>query len=177
VDRFGKANSAFHFDMENDYIHLASPIRPSTNIYSGTVSAWINVSESACGSADGDGYRGIVSKKGAFGLFLYNNTLAAYDWSTARRLDTDIAVNDGKWHQVAMTFESGKKGGTKLFVDGKCVLTSTFKVASQSEGIAVGCGANPDISQEFLGSIDDVKIYNGALSDDKILELFHEGGW
>lgn len=77
-----------------------------------------------------------------------------------------------KWHHVAGTYD----GGTlRLFLDGKQVATATDDKGVSFGGNAVGIGADvtfnaqdPNVPNTFSGLIDDVRIYNRALSADEL---------
>lgn len=91
--------------------------------------------------------------------------------------DTDLA--DDSWHHVAVVLEndgSPNASEIKLYVDG----VEEFYSASNSqaintsffENVRIGCGAwNYNPSAFFNGAIDDVRIYDRALSDTDIVEL------
>ena len=86
---------------------------------------------------------------------------------------TDISLQDAKWHHVAAIYNKSK---LYLYVDG--VLqgtppTLTYKPAFPSSGCYIHVGGN--ISGERIkGNIQDVRVYNHALSVREIEEL-HNG--
>ena len=76
------------------------------------------------------------------------------------------------WHHVAGTFD----GSTlRLFLDGQEVATATDSHGVAFGGNAVGIGAdvafdaqNPNVPNTFSGLIDEVRIYNRALTADEL---------
>ncbi len=50
----------------------------------------------------------------------------------------------------------------------------SFGVNVSGSGIAPATDSNTGY---FIGSIDDIRIYNRALTDEEIMILYHEGGW
>ncbi len=77
-----------------------------------------------------------------------------------------------KWHHIAGTFDGNV---LKLYLDGELVASNTDSVGIVSGGNAVGIGAditydaqNPNVPSYFSGLIDDVHIYNTALSEKEI---------
>ncbi len=130
----------------------------------GTISAWIKTSNA------GTSYRGIVQRNTAYGLYLINNIFGTYDSGGAATRSTGVALNDNKWHQVAMSFQSGVTNGTLLYIDGILSLTTTITATGQGNVyIGMGQGGAPQI---FNGSIDDVRMYNRLLSGQEIKQLY-----
>ena len=60
---------ALNFDGVND--HVTVGVNSLLEISNGTIEAWIQTSNA------GSGYRGVVSKVHAYGLFLNNNVLTS----------------------------------------------------------------------------------------------------
>ena len=158
----GKYGYGMQLNGIDDYIALPEPPTSSTNIYNGTVMAWLMTSDG------GSGYRGIVVKQSAYGIFLRNNYFGAYDWNVSTFRNSSINVADGKWHHVAMTFISGSAGNTVLYVDGVPVANTDCTISSQVQGIAIGAGGNPGTIQQINGAIDEVRVYSRVLSAAEI---------
>jgi hypothetical protein len=83
-------------------------------------------------------------------------------------------VSDGQWHHVVAVRQGTV---TSVYVDGvkKGSLTASgLKVVSNDEDFKIGVqeGATSN-SSFFNGDIDDVLIYNKALTDAEVLELFN----
>jgi len=87
------------------------------------------------------------------------------------------SVNDGNWHQVVGVYRTS--GATTVYVDGApfegSILSSA--IATNSAPFLIGgfnsAGAP---TSSFTGSVDDVQIYNRALSDGEINFLFANPG-
>ncbi|MBL7690878.1 MAG: hypothetical protein JNM41_04735, partial [Flavipsychrobacter sp.] len=147
------AKEALNFDGSNDIV--IAPNNSSTQLTSGTVEAWFKTSNA------GSGWRGIVAKQHAYGLFLYDNELVAYDWNTGSNMPTGIYPNDGNWHHVAMTFQSGVTNGSSIYLDGVFVRNFTMAVVNQTIALAVAGGTDAIGGyQSFTGSIDEVRVWN-----------------
>ena len=132
---------------------------------SGTIEAWINT------TANQASYHGITVKPNAYSLFLCDNKLSCYDWTTSTNYITSIALNDGVWHHVALTFQSGVTNGTKLYVDGLPVLTFTMTVYDQTYLLYIGSSVN---IQYFAGNIDEVRIWSSVQSDTAIYQNYNK---
>lgn len=164
-----QVGGCYTFDGVSDYIQLPEPPASSTNIYNGSVFAWIKTSDA------GSGWRGIVVKQLAYGIFLEGNTLSIYDWGTSTQRDTNINLADNTWHLVGVTFQSGIASGTKIYIDGVLNLTTSITVNNQTEGVVIASGYNPGTLQFFKGSIDEVKIYNRTLTPEQIRADYQAG--
>jgi len=95
--------------------------------------------------------------------------------------DSDVYVQDGKWHHVGMVnYDDGGTFRFKFYVDG--VEDDTIGTSGSTDtdcDLAIGkrfttC-PNTGTSSPFLGLIDDVRIYNRALSVDEINRLYNLG--
>ncbi len=163
----GKVNQAFSLDGANDYVAISNT--SSLQISTGTVEAWIRTTNS------GGDFRGIVVKRGAYGLFLQNGVLVTHDWGSGQTRSTGVNLSDGQFHHVAMTFQTGVNGGTIIYADGVPVLTTTMTVLNQVQALVIGAG-DPGTIQFFDGIIDEAKLYNRALSGGEIQASFSAGG-
>jgi hypothetical protein len=79
-------------------------------------------------------------------------------------------INDNQWHHIAAVYD-----GTKmcLYVDGKLDASQTASGSLNVSATNVYIGGGP--SQSFNGLIDDVRIYDRAISKDE-LEMLYTGG-
>lgn len=109
--------------------------------------------------------------------------LQTHDWSNGRRpsgriLTTNGIVEvwggelleDGQWHHLAMTYDAaGKTDNLRLYVDGKYSASATGvgPVMQEEKAIYVGGGA-ASTYECFRGSVDEVRIWNRALSEAEV---------
>lgn len=161
----GKAGQALSFDGTDDYVDMGNAT--NLQIATGTVSAWIKTSNA------GASYRAVAIKGDAYGFFLKDNVLMAYDWGGGN-VDRSTGVNlaDGVWHHVVEVFQSGVASGTTFYVDGALVSTTTMTVAFQTTRLAIG--NNYGQSQYFNGRIDEPRVYNRALTAAEIASLYNQ---
>jgi sialidase-1 len=79
---------------------------------------------------------------------------------------TDGAHNDGRWHHMAL-----RRGGGKLtlFLDGKPLSTTDLPGSvSRNSPFGVHVGQRMDSRAFLSGAIDDVRVWNRALSDKEL---------
>lgn len=161
----GKVGQALTFDGVS-YINLSNPT--SLQINEGTIVAWIRTSDA------GSGYRGIVQKSQAYGLYLFNNEFGVYDDAASVWRGSGESLNDGDWHQVVAVLDSGVTNGTALYIDGSLVTSVTQTVDTQGASAFIGRGQG-GASQVFNGVIDEVRVYNRKLSADEVSLLYQLG--
>ena len=135
----------------------------------GSISCWIKTANA------GASYRGVVVKQYAFGIFLNNNKVSLYDWGANIERATNVSVNNNTWRHIALTFQSGVVNGTKVYIDGDLVLTTTISVFNQLSNIEIGSGGAASTGQFFTGSIDSVGLFNSILTVPEVLLLRDTG--
>ncbi|HUV41749.1 MAG TPA: LamG domain-containing protein, partial [Sedimentisphaerales bacterium] len=78
-------------------------------------------------------------------------------------LEGSVNINDNQWHHVAAVYDGSKM---YLYVDGRLDAVKNASGSLKVSTANVYIGGNP--SQSFNGLIDDVLIYNRALSKSEI---------
>jgi hypothetical protein len=80
-------------------------------------------------------------------------------------------VNDGKWHQVVGVYDGAE---LRLYIDGALDVSMAAKGKIATNDFPVMIGENAQLrGREWDGLIDDVRIYNYALSEDEVAELYN----
>ena len=156
-------NGAFTFDGSNDYINFgnSSTVQQS----SGTLSAW------AKASSPGGGYRGIIAKQGAYGLFYTDSVLVAYDWAADAPRSTGVNIADNTWKNLVLTYQSGVSNGTRIYINGDLVLTTTITVLNQINNLFGGAEANA--SQFSACQASSFKMHNRVLTATEVLQNYN----
>jgi hypothetical protein len=178
----GKFGSALSFDGFNDWVSVidtaASPLDLTTGM---TVEAWVNPTAMS-------GWETVVMKeRGAAGAGLLSYALYAHDGAPEGNgfvgaagylrptgtASTDQGVRDAaharlplnEWTHLATTYDGARQ---RLYVNGVLVAsraqTGSIVVANQPLRI----GGNNSSGEFFSGLIDEVRIYNRALSTGEI---------
>jgi hypothetical protein len=161
---FGTTNNGyFIFDGTNDHINFgnSSILQQS----SGTISAWAKT------SSPGAFYRGIIAKQGAYGLFYTDSVLVAYDWTADTPRSTGINIADNNWKNVVLTYQSGVSNGTRIYLNGVSVLTTTITVLNQTANLFGGAEANA--GQYAACQISSFNMYNRALTAQEVLQNYN----
>lgn len=165
------AGGCYSFNGSGDYIDLGSnPILGNTTF---TLSGWINTNSV-------NKYSGAVAiGNSAVGQLAYIGTVETAQVGSSNSIGGGFygtnygsgIVSTNKWVYVAMTFAGGVDGAVNLYVDGeiKASATSTPNLGSATRRIG---RTGTDTSYDFSGKIDDVRIYNRALSAAEVDTIY-----
>ena len=191
IDRFGEENRTYSFDGINDYIVMGD-ILNNLNIPF-TVSCWVSWAGQTT-----SGHPPLITSDNhpqfhyqGFSLFIHNDlsgriVMSLGDGGIAApfsRRDKNsppgiIALNT--WAHVTVVVQG--LTNMKIYINGIDV-GGTY---AGSGGNMVHTGHNFVVARYtyqssddrfFKGKIDDIRIYNRALSAEEILALYHEGDW
>jgi hypothetical protein len=86
-------------------------------------------------------------------------------------LVSETIITDGQWHHIGCVWDGSHR---YLYVDGTEVtkdMAVQASLKSATGGLYIGAGKNLEFGTFFSGLIDDVRIYNVALSAEKIEAL------
>jgi hypothetical protein len=154
----------FTFDGSNDNINFGNS--NSVRLLNGTISAWVKA------TSPGAGFRGIMAKQNAYGLFYNDSVLAAYDWGAGGGTrSTGVNIADGTWKNVVMTFQSAVSNGTKIYINGSSVLTTTMTWLNDTQNLYGGAEVSANQYANCSGSI--FSLYNRALTAQEVLQNYN----
>ena len=81
---------------------------------------------------------------------------------SAKPLVSETVITDGNWHRVGLVFDGANR---ILYVDDVAVAADTQSGLAGSNGsLYIGCGKDMEQGSFFSGLIDDVRIYNRAVT-------------
>tara|TARA_Y100000588_G_scaffold194258_1_gene208346 strand:- start:120 stop:956 length:837 start_codon:yes stop_codon:yes gene_type:complete len=89
------------------------------------------------------------------------------------------SVTDGTWHHVAYSFpDSASLADVKIYVDGTLYTTAWggATIINTNGGKDVFVGTDSGFGNRFAGMIDDLRIYDHALSASEVSALASMGG-
>jgi hypothetical protein len=153
----GKVNGALQFDGIDDYVSIDPVLNPGYGVFS--VLAWVK------GGAPG---QVVLSQSGAAN-WLCADSIGGYLMTDlkgsgrgAAPLFSQTSIIDGTWHRIGFVWDGSCR---MLYVDGIVVAKDTQDgLASSSNGLYFGVGSALAPGTFFSGLIDDVRIYNRAVS-------------
>jgi pimeloyl-ACP methyl ester carboxylesterase len=174
-DRFGKQDSALYFDGVDDYIVI--PDLLSHDIQSLSISAWVLPETHNSGVPGHVIYKG--TEKGEAVLKVSNNgDLASFavklgfnDWY---QVNSAIPTQNSYVHLVG-TYKKGE--AIEIWVNGeklRAAIPDGYLYTGSFHKSSIGA-YNRGYSNFFKGSVDNVRIYNRALTEPEIQELYNQG--
>jgi len=183
----GRTGNAISFDGVDDYVEIDS-YRGITGKASRTVCAWVKTETS--GDIVSWGNNNVSGAKWRFSVGWGPNLGKIGVMATTGYIFGSTSVNDNKWHHVAAVLENdGTPNVTevRLYVDGKREAISSYLSeqinTSEDMFVQIGVYRTEGILSEpysgcawFNGLIDDVRIYNDALSGAQVRQLYAMGG-
>lgn len=178
-DRFGLSGRAYSFDGTSSYVGTA--VVPNSYGSAATFSAWFKIPFGYQGQGAAISQPNDAITTG-LRIGTLNGALEGAIWTAnsgwgppVTTLLSPANVADGAWHHAAIVSEGWS---TKLFLDGQEVSAAyTWSGGPSSrEPVLIGKEfANfvaPYGEGFFVGNIDDVRIYNRALSISEVAELY-----
>jgi hypothetical protein len=169
----GKFGKALQLNGSTDWVEVphADILTVDKEI---TVMAWIKADRY---EVPGAGYQGIVSKSNDPRSYsLYTMAAGTLHFSTAGVGTVSVAkVPLKEWVHVAAVVVDGKH---RYYFNGKLDSESGsgVKLPGLSDKASVLVGKTPEGSREFGGIIDEVRIWNKALTIDEIVKQMDKGG-
>ena len=173
---WNETEAAMTFDGTDDYVEI--PHAAGYALSAGTVSVWfrtMRVAEQGIWSKDAVNYR----DGGDLSLYVSDHVVRGRLQSDAKSFNLlSQSLEANVWHHAVMTF-----GATDLtlYVDGQPAASANFTggiavntqpiVVGQSSHLSTPGNATP-ISWPFAGHIADVRLYNRALSEVEVNELY-----
>jgi hypothetical protein len=175
-DRDGNPNSAYEFDGSNDYINTFTMF----DLTERTASVWVyaydihrvNPNNLAIIAMDGPS--------------LINGNLAGSFDNGVLRINAGGSqasdclyfsnLDENRWYNIVLVRSTTQ---TKYYINGTLVQTGTSgtlcNLTSPNSNLIIGAGRTT-ISQFFYGKIDDVAIFDRALSSSEVIQLFNAKG-
>ena len=169
-DRFGRSGRAYLFDGQDDYIEIADGSGLDFGTGPFTLSVWIKTNAM---TTAGTGRDDVLAKGeptiSGFSVSLQNNRAALMTGNSLELMGT-TTLNDNEWHHIAGIRNATH--GVFLYVDGQQENSGT-----NSEDVNVGSDLilgrhGVSVESFFDGSMDDIRIYNRALSEEEVLALY-----
>ena len=183
----GKIGQALALSGNNDAVSVSSAGLPSGNAPR-SLSVWIKTLQAPASS----NYPGIVeygtrvnNQNYLLSLFPANGqlqgncniqgTVGISFWGSNGTACAGVAVNDGKWHHVVVTYDGTSN---RIYLDGVLKNTQTPSPSPSTvlgSALVISETSNTNGIPPFQGSIDDVRIYNRAISPSEVQALYNLG--
>jgi hypothetical protein len=161
----GKINSAMSFGGVDDWINTSLKITSQTF----AVSMWVKINSFV------DSYFINQSSGSGTGRFVISTTTANGGTISTRIGAIAVAAapyETNKWYHLVST--RGSDDLLKLYIDGKLVGSDSISDSFQNLTLELG-GSSRVANRYFNGLIDDVRIYNYALTSEQIKQVYNGG--
>lgn len=184
ADRFGDPDSALFFDGDDDYVEVSLGDSPDINLNTQaiTIAAWVLINREPrdmvfwwdAVSFGPDNHVLGVHGQGGVVAGIQNSWNCAYT--------TRENVMGREWHHIAVTRDAA--GTTRVYQDGIQMELVPQSYPQQEPQLSLTCdeeaqasalmwiGSDLEAWEFFEGAIDDVRIYDGALTPEEVLSLY-----
>lgn len=135
-----------------------------------TVSLWIK----AASTTSQIGFFGIGAPGyRLLGMLIYQHKLQVTD-SVAANFFGNTVLDDGNWHHVVAIWYGTSSGPLSCFIDGNVETGSGAPTDVTANGISqISVGAFQNNQNFFVGHIDDVALWNVALTTQQVLSVWN----
>ena len=168
----GKVNGALEFDGINDYIETGFVLNPADGPFS--VFAWIKSTapkKMIISQSDGTGTGETWLYIDEDGNLMTGLRSPAVGRFVPQPLVSEFIITDSQWHHIGFVWDGAYR---ILYVDGTEAArdpAAQNPLKSADGGMIIGAGKNLEAGTFFSGLIDDVRIYNLALTSEQIAAL------
>jgi len=181
----GKLGQGLKFDGRDDYVNVPNTSRLAVELSAFSVSAWVKVSnQPASGNRTYFLFKGNTGRTDGYS-FLYNNLSGTKQINLVKGGVTLQGVNqtlaNNTWYHLmaVQNFSGGHPSSVTYYVNGVNIgsyVDSSDYSNSDTEAVSLGAGnVSASVSFPLNGSLDDVRIYNRALSAGEIKQLYNNG--
>jgi len=177
------ANSALSFTAANeDYVDCGDNSELQLGDHNLTIEFWLKTSAGGVQRIIGNG--GTMASDDGYSVKILNNGKLRADVSDGTTVDgkqTNAIVNDGNWHNCMVMLDRDNPNGQKLWlcVDGDCntkiIDSSIGSCANTNDTFVLGRKSTTSANNSFTGSLDEVRIWNTALTDTANVSLWRDG--
>ncbi|MDD9174374.1 MSHA biogenesis protein MshQ [Aliivibrio sp. S2TY2] len=144
-----------------------------------TVSAWINPSSYPSSGR----LNTIVSKNGNYEFHLNSHGQVNWYWELKNsrypmNLTTTQSIPKNQWSHVTIRYNAHDRNKASIFINGEKVKSITEDVSPlkhlQVNNQPLQVGNDYDLTRTFNGLIDEVNVFEQALSDEQIEQLYEQ---
>jgi len=167
-------NYSMAFDGSNDTIQTTSSIVAGNN--SRSVSLWYKTSLSSAQILFSIGGPTDTTSNSQFAYCLNrysspapNTQAAIFGKSNDTSAFTVPNTSDGNWHHLVVTYD---QSNLKVYIDGNLEATPSLPSSNYATSSGLTIGSWSDNNRYFNGSIDEVGIWNTALTSTQVSEIY-----
>ena len=171
---------SFSFDGINDYFDAGTGLGDSLGTYTGdlTLSYWFNTDSLTANR--GLFYIGSFSNsQGELQVNIFANSMRfRVEGGTKTKLLDITSLSTGIWYHIGFVYKAGDISGSKVYLNGAeqtTTDTGTFPSSLPFSGLKTIIGGYYGTGNTFDGKLDEVSVWNTALSSDAVTEIYNSG--
>ncbi len=174
----GKVNLALRFDGKNDSVNLPdinSSIKKLANFF--TIEAWINLTQGDAAIFDNlasnwASFRWVLGNSG------FDNDTRIGLWNGGNQAPPDLSVTSSnistnRWHHIAAVYRGN--GEVYFYLDGTLDRTAAWQPTKSTRVTNKSILDKRLWTRPFAGYIDELSVYDRALSTTAIQSIFYAG--
>ncbi|NIO22624.1 MAG: hypothetical protein GTN38_01170, partial [Candidatus Aenigmarchaeota archaeon] len=162
----GISGSALSFDGVNDYVSVPeNDILDPSEI---TIDAWVRINSMPIKNSD-------IVAKGANDGYRFSITTTGKVWWSDRgntnSISTTSIVPINEWVHITVV---GSSSGLRIYINGELDASNSVPYGALNTDNTLEIGAEPHFTEYFNGTIEEVRIYDRALSSQEVLANYNE---
>jgi hypothetical protein len=173
TDRFGNVNSAFNFDGVNDWINInnSNSLNPTSQI---TISAWVNTLAYNLSDASMVVNKGWDQSPGHYDVLVFSsNQKSRFVIGSNLYVESNSIININQWTLITVSISSLTM---KIYVNGTLENTvlqnNNNSFGANTDPLYIGKHDYNNAPYYFKGKIDDIGIWNRALTQQEVTNLY-----
>ncbi|MFW0862564.1 MAG: DUF2341 domain-containing protein [Candidatus Komeilibacteria bacterium] len=160
--RAGHFGNAGTFDGVDDYVSIPNSSADLSGDFS--VTMWVNPDD----NTQNPRWFGLIDGSNSLAVGHMDDDKVFFRFASDV-VQTDFTLTYGDWYYVSFVYESGVK---RIYINGEEKTASTGGISGDSQISAIGAGYAID-SYTADGEIDEVRLYERALSAKEIRDLYN----
>ena len=151
------------FDGVDDFVTVADDASLKVVTANHSLSFWMKTT---------DGSTQVLSEKGSgdeLAAWIVSNKIR---WAGANSFDSSTSVNDGNWKHIVFVADGSS---SFIYVNGSLDATGSTKIQASANSSNYVFGARSGGSFAFDGQLDQIAIFNRALSSTEVSALYNSG--
>ncbi|MEK7506322.1 MAG: LamG domain-containing protein [Patescibacteria group bacterium] len=166
-----RVGNCLSFDGIDDHVNLGTPTIDNFNTADFTLSGWVKTTSTvgAVSANQNSGSSAGFTFQLSSGAMYFRTSDAVGNWSETTGV---TPVNDNNWHYLVAT----RSGTTQaIYIDGKLDASNTVTLRDMGTGntLYIGIYRPSPVDSPFLGLLDDIRIYNRALSAAEVQQIYN----
>lgn len=170
TDRYGRAGRALHFSGGSKIVaNIATiPVDSATR----TLALWAKWSGTAFINSANIANWGSSDSGRLFGIGVYKNNqwfALGFNYVAGFDLTSGVVADSTQWHHIVHIYEAGTM---KIYIDGVLKASQPKKLNTTFSHLFIGNRPDEPSDSYYTGDVDEVMIYNRALTQDEINALY-----